>query len=875
VTKKVYALSEHDKAVLARFMEEVRQQFINTPSRPAMDRSWDESDDWIGPEVHVAKPKIDLPPLTPGPPDQPGYGLCDIYRVVRSSADLPELHAVDFDKPVYNVSNTDITSSTWLIVIRDKFGEWYVSGVLGEAGTGSGTGTGQFIEMGIEDFTFNGIYDNIVITAPVMRILVTGPSHLTGVVPPSLNGQTIIKIYNRPDSSYPLGIDHHGTSSVGNQFQTSTKQTTSILPGGESWYGYDPLAQKWTSIQYLAHQGGVVDITGDATVKFEDWGKEHHFTLSANAILTLPTGDDVMPDGWWAFLHNDAANSSVPSTVRLQVSSVDLLVVLANGGGIVMSNGSEYFGFPVEPHHAVEVESGATYTVLAGDAGKTKIFDYAGIVVVTLPQAVAAGGFPHSWYTRLSALAGTVVVINPVTSTIDGFAQYILRPQESLEIVSNGTDYATLRGKQPPGNINIITAATTLTNDHWSNMLVVQPASGTNVDITHPADNVLAPGWFGSLYVDPANGGSIGTVRLKSHGGSAIGWVLAGGGAVWANDQITGTDTFRFMVVPPNADVNEQTGASYTMAVNDSYRMVLLTHNGTVALGLPQPGQTTGFPRSWVCDIQSLAGAAVTITPTSSLIDGEIHKTLLPRQGIRLYSNAENWMTLCGREPLGNTEITGDYNLGAKDHGKIIVYTGTSDIDVSEVSPGLPPGMRVAIMNAGEGIDSLVRYNALGGRIINIPPFQSIEVQSPDDPDSGTSNWSHNGLTLYGTRPDHLDVPIDADYTLDRSDSGRLIVFKCTAVRTLTLFNPTTDDVRFAVWVRNLGDKELTIARNGRNIDTDTNDVIIVRCQAVGLFADGHDWYTFTGKECSKTETYTGDHTTSIGAFGANIAYKS
>jgi len=97
---------------------------------------------------------------------------------------------------------------------------------------------------------------------------------------------------------------------------------------------------------------------------------------------------------------------------------------------------------------SVNAQTGTTYTVAASDRGKLTTLSNAGSIAVTLPQATSAGGnFPNGWSGFFENIGAGTVTITPTTSTIDGLASITLTQYQSVLIVSNGTNYFTIRGK--------------------------------------------------------------------------------------------------------------------------------------------------------------------------------------------------------------------------------------------------------------------------------------------------------------------------------------------------------------------------------------------------------------------------------------------
>jgi len=87
-----------------------------------------------------------------------------------------------------------------------------------------------------------------------------------------------------------------------------------------------------------------------------------------------------------------------------------------------------------------------TDTIAGTDCGALVTESNASPVAVTLPQA-GTTGFLTGFYTTLKNKGAGLVTITPTTSTIDGAATLTLSQQQSVDIVSDGTNYYTLPGR--------------------------------------------------------------------------------------------------------------------------------------------------------------------------------------------------------------------------------------------------------------------------------------------------------------------------------------------------------------------------------------------------------------------------------------------
>jgi hypothetical protein len=67
--------------------------------------------------------------------------------------------------------------------------------------------------------------------------------------------------------------------------------------------------------------------------------------------------------------------------------------------------------------------------------------------------------------------------------------------------------------------------------------------------------------------------------------------------------------------------INAQSGTTYTLLPTDLGALVTLSNASSIAVTLPQSG-TAGFPRDWSVELANINDGVVTVTPTTSTING-------------------------------------------------------------------------------------------------------------------------------------------------------------------------------------------------------------------------------------------------------------
>lgn len=141
------------------------------------------------------------------------------------------------------------------------------------------------------------------------------------------------------------------------------------------------------------------------------------------------------------------------------------------------------------------------------------------------------------------------------------------------------------------------------------------------------------------------NVNSLGAKTLKKNKGNDLetGDILAG---QCVSVMYDGTN---FEVVSPlcnTSPVNAQTGTTYTVLTTDRGKLVTHTNASSIAVTLPQAG--SGFEAGWFYDVQNRGAGTVTITPTTSTIDGAASLAVQTNQGCRIFSDGTNYFTQRG-----------------------------------------------------------------------------------------------------------------------------------------------------------------------------------------------------------------------------------
>jgi hypothetical protein len=93
--------------------------------------------------------------------------------------------------------------------------------------------------------------------------------------------------------------------------------------------------------------------------------------------------------------------------------------------------------------------------------------------------------------------------------------------------------------------------------------------------------------------------------------------------------------------------VNAQTGTTYTVLTGDRAKLVTHSNGSSIAVTLPQCG-SAGFPTGWFYLTENRGAGTVTVTPTTSTIDGSSNLAISTNQGGIIACDGTNYFTMRG-----------------------------------------------------------------------------------------------------------------------------------------------------------------------------------------------------------------------------------
>jgi hypothetical protein len=128
-------------------------------------------------------------------------------------------------------------------------------------------------------------------------------------------------------------------------------------------------------------------------------------------------------------------------------------------------------------------------------------------------------------------------------------------------------------------------------------------------------------------------------------------------------------------VLSAPSNINAQTGTSYTIASTDACKLVTFSNTSAIAVTLPQA--TGSFSNGFQFDVANYNTGLVTITPTTSTINGASSLAIPQNRSCEITSDGTNWqVSLC-------TAVTPATNLAASGVGGV-----TGNLPVTNLNGG-------------------------------------------------------------------------------------------------------------------------------------------------------------------------------------------
>lgn len=130
--------------------------------------------------------------------------------------------------------------------------------------------------------------------------------------------------------------------------------------------------------------------------------------------------------------------------------------------------------------------------------------------------------------------------------------------------------------------------------------------------------------------------------------------------------------------------VNAQTGTSYTFVKGDRAKLITFSNGSSIAVTLPQATSGGDFLSGWFVNVYNLGAGTVTVTPTTSTINGGATLSIATGEGALIFSNGTNYSAL---KTISSTSGAGTVTTtGSPASGNLAKFSGATSITNADLT---------------------------------------------------------------------------------------------------------------------------------------------------------------------------------------------
>lgn len=214
------------------------------------------------------------------------------------------------------------------------------------------------------------------------------------------------------------------------------------------------------------------------TILATDRSKHVTFSNAATVSVTLPVASTTgFGNGFFFYAENIGVGAVVITPTTSTINALTSIFLDSGSSTLVLSDGTNYRALIIERNGVlVNAQTGTSYTILTGDRGRLITQSNAAASAYTLPVATTIRA---SWFTYVQNRGAGTLTITPTTSTIDGAASLALTTNQGCLLVSDGTNYFTMRGIGGSGGGVSLSTVNVFTKNQSVSPTVVASATGT------------------------------------------------------------------------------------------------------------------------------------------------------------------------------------------------------------------------------------------------------------------------------------------------------------------------------------------------------------------------------------------------------------
>jgi hypothetical protein len=226
--------------------------------------------------------------------------------------------------------------------------------------------------------------------------------------------------------------------------------------------------------------------------------------------------------------------------------------------------------------------------------------------------------------------------------------------------------------------------------------------------------------------------------------------------------------------------INAQTGTTYTVLSTDQAKLV--THSNAASIAVTLPQATGSFTTPFYYYTTNLGVGAVTITPTTSTINGAATLVLNTGESAIIVSDGTNYQIVwINKRPLVNAQTGTTYTYLAGDSGKLVTHTNASAIagTLPQGTGAFGVGFSMRVQNRGAGTLTITPTTSTidGAANLVLRTGQGAFIQS-----DGTNYFTERGMAQM---PKWITVAVSDETTALTTGTAKL-TFRMPFAMTLT-----------------------------------------------------------------------------------------
>ena len=375
---------------------------------------------------------------------------------------------------------------------------------------------------------------------------------------------------------------------------------------------------------------------------------------------------------------------------------------------------------------------------------------------------------------------------------------------------------------------------------HIDSATLTLTASATNYIVADRSTGALSVSTSSTNWNNNSNYGRVAKVVMGSSTYTSWEDHRAGVNGILWGENVTAT---------ASQAINAQTGTSYTVLSGDLGKLVTLSNTSAVAVSLPQA--TGSFAAGFWFDVENLNTGAVTITPTTSTIDGATTLVLRKGQSAHIVSNGTDWIVdFVDRGVLVNAQSGTSYTYVAADHHNLVTHSNAASIagTLPQATGAFGVGFHMWVQNRGAGALTITPTTSTidGAASLVLATKQGVLIVS-----DGTNYYTSAGRQIGGSttqvqfndggvlagdssmvwdktnkiltaqqvavNSSNVNAQTGTSYTLLSTDNGKIVTLSNASSITLTV--PSGLGAGFSCMLMQIGAGQVTIAASSTTLN--------------------------------------------------------